>query len=146
MTLRDHLDAAAERTKERIRWLLAVESTPTTLNTHYFSDYRDKFLAYYKGIRDSSGLAGQIWKLPTDPGRSVTGVQKVISSLAEIGLNAHPEDLPKLLPADPMEAAITIMASVRAYYQGASKVCTRMVANPSRSCVQALCGHGTNGH
>lgn len=110
MTVHDHLDAAAERTKERIQWILQLENSPATLNTHYFSAYRDKFLAYYKGSRDKNGLASQLW--------NPTGVQKVISSLADIGLNARPEDLPKLLPADPMEAAITIMASVRAYFQG----------------------------
>ena len=117
MTVQDHLDVAAEHTKERIQWILDLEGSPTTLNTHYFSDYRDKFLAYYKGIRNSDGLATQIWKSPVESGK-FAGVQKVISSLAEIGLNARPEDLPKLLPADPMEAAITIMASVRAYFQG----------------------------
>jgi len=110
MTVHDHLDAAAERTKERIEWIFQLENSPTTLNTHYFSAYRDKFLAYYKGPRDTNGLASQLW--------NPTGVQKAISSLADIGLNARPEDLPKLLPADPMEAAITIMASVRAYFQG----------------------------
>lgn len=46
-------------------------------------------------------------------------VKKALSALAELGINVQPEDLPKLLPADPMEAAIAIMASVRAYFQGA---------------------------
>ena len=117
MTVQDHLDVAAERTKERIQWILDLEGSPMTLNTDYFSDYRDKFLALYKGARDKNGVATQNWKLSVEPGKSA-GVQKVISSLAEIGLNARPEDLPKLLPADPMEAAIAIMASVRAYFQG----------------------------
>ncbi|KAL4066187.1 P-loop containing nucleoside triphosphate hydrolase protein [Scleroderma citrinum] len=113
MTVHDHLDAAASRTKERIHWLLQLEGSPVTLNTHYFSEYRDKFLAYYKGVRDKNGYTSHILK--------TAGVQKVISSLAEIGLNTQPEDLAKLLPADPMEAAITIMASVRAYFQVAYK-------------------------
>ncbi|KIM62717.1 hypothetical protein SCLCIDRAFT_118891 [Scleroderma citrinum Foug A] len=120
MTVQDHLDVAAERTKERIRWILDLEGSPTTLNTHYFTDYRGKFFAYYKGVRDNNSLTTQNWKTPVEPGKAA-GVQKVISSLAEIGLNARPEDLPKLLPADPMEAAIAIMASVRAYFQVAYK-------------------------
>ena len=47
------------------------------------------------------------------------GIKKALAALAEIGINSRAEDLPKLLPADPMEAAIAIMASVRAYFQGA---------------------------
>jgi len=123
MTLHDHLDAAAERTKERIEWVLQLENSPATLNMHYLSAYRDKFLAYYKGSRDTNGLASQLW--------NTMGVQKVISSLADIGLNARPEDLPKLLPADPMEAAIMIMArsepifKVSLWFQGKT-----MAANP----------------
>src|SRR5438128_369139 len=56
MTVHDHLDAAAERTKVRIQLVLYQENTPATLNTHYFSTYRDKFLAFYKGARDGDGI------------------------------------------------------------------------------------------
>ncbi|KAG8220546.1 P-loop containing nucleoside triphosphate hydrolase protein [Butyriboletus roseoflavus] len=52
MIVNDHLDEAAERTKEKIQWLLDLERNPTTFNTHYFVDYKDKFLSHYKACRD----------------------------------------------------------------------------------------------
>ena len=49
----------------------------------------------------------------------VTGISKVLAGLAEIGMSGiKAEDLPKLLPPDRMEPALTIMADVRAYFQG----------------------------
>ncbi|KAG6333571.1 hypothetical protein ID866_5520 [Astraeus odoratus] len=116
MIVREHLDTAAIRAKERIEWLLAVESTPATLNTHYFSDYRDKFLAYYKGYRKN--------KLPVE---RPSELNKAISTLAEVGFTVKPEDLLKLLPSDSMEPAIAIMASVRGYFQVAYKRFVDMV-------------------
>ena len=43
----------SEETRRRLDWLLNLERRPRTLNGHYYSDYRDKFLAYYKGCRHS---------------------------------------------------------------------------------------------
>jgi hypothetical protein len=46
-------------------------------------------------------------------------VSRVTSTLAALGLpNVDPSTLPRLLPPDPMECAIEIMAEVRAYFQG----------------------------
>jgi hypothetical protein len=45
-------------------------------------------------------------------------ITKILAGLSEIGITAKAEDLPRLLPSDPMEAALNIMASVRAYFQG----------------------------
>ena len=118
MIVYDHLDAAAARTKERIQWLLDLEQLPTTFNTHYYADYRSKFFAHYKNCRDKNNLKSRN-QTTTDRQVWTDGVKKALSALAEIGINSRVEDLPKLLPADPMEAAITIMASVRAYFQGA---------------------------
>lgn len=88
----------------------SLSFTKKTLNTHYFSTYGDKFLTFYKGARDEDGIVDQLW--------NPESVQRAIASLAEIGINTQPEDLPRLLSAGPIEAAITIMASVRAYFQG----------------------------
>ncbi|KIJ13509.1 hypothetical protein PAXINDRAFT_13626 [Paxillus involutus ATCC 200175] len=132
MIVYDHLDEAATRTKERIEWLLALEQSPTTLNTHYYSDYKDKFLAYYKGCRENTDLAMKIKayqsgqrlyqrKNESDP------ITKILAGLSEIGITAKAEDLPRLLPSDPMEAALNIMASVRAYFQVAYKRFVDMV-------------------
>ena len=120
LIVQDHLENCAEQTREKIEWLLDVESMPATLNTHYFSDYRDKFLAYYRGSRpQASSLSSslQAYKAPngTDyPSAFQQSVSKVLSGLNELGISSKPEDIPKMLPSDPMEPAIEIMASVRA--------------------------------
>ncbi|KIJ13508.1 hypothetical protein PAXINDRAFT_100617 [Paxillus involutus ATCC 200175] len=137
MIVYDHLDEAAARTKERIEWLLALEQLPTTLNTHYYSDYKDKFLAYYKGCRENTDLAARIKKF-REGNKTVSGFQgivesrldpitQILASLSEIGITAEAEDLPRLLPSDPMEAALNIMSSVRAYFQVAYKRFADMV-------------------
>ncbi|KIJ13505.1 hypothetical protein PAXINDRAFT_81017 [Paxillus involutus ATCC 200175] len=137
MIVYDHLDEAAARTKERIEWLLALEQSPTTLNTHYYSDYKDKFLAYYKGCRENTDLAARIRKFRKG-NKTVSGFQgivesrldpitQILASLSEIGITVKAEDLPRLLPSDPMEAALNIMSSVRAYFQVAYKRFADMV-------------------
>lgn len=115
MIINDHLDEAADRTKEKIQWLLDLERNPTTLNTHYYADYKDKFIAYYKSTRGENDL---VVKLQRDRRTYEGSINKVLSGLQEIGIRAQTHDLPKLLPPDPKEAAWNIMASVRAYFQG----------------------------
>jgi len=136
MIVNDHLDRAATRTKLMIEWLLSVEQVPTTLNTHYFSDYRDKFLAYYRAWRNDNDLLVSKLKrtktvnhLPSPPGAPSTQthqdtqsvVNHILSGLSEIGISVKATELAKLLPPDPMEPALNIMASVRAYFQVAYK-------------------------
>jgi len=104
---------------------------PFSLNTHYLADYKDKFLAHYKGARekyDRGALIDVIDKCNKKPRKSSktdwpesepTGIDKVLAGLAEMGISGvKPEDLPKLLPPDRMEPALLIMADVRAYFQG----------------------------
>ena len=111
MIVHDHLDEAAKQTKQRIQWLLDLEGTPTTLNTHYYADYKDKFFTYYKASQDDSDLVTRI----RQGGESVN---RALSGLNELGISVQSTDLPRLLPPDPKEAALNIMASVRAYFQG----------------------------
>jgi len=119
MIVYDHLDAAAIHSKDKIDWLLQLESSPATLNTHYYFDYKDKVYAYYRAHRCSEKLANNLAQ------RSQKEVNNVISALSQLGIHARREDLSKLLPSDPMEAALDIMASVRAYFQGMSpKLCS----------------------
>jgi len=133
LIVQEHLESCAERTREKIEWLLDVESMPTTLNTHYFADYRDKFLAHYRGARPkASGLSANLQSYtapgPTEyPSGFQESVSRVLSGLSELGISAKPEDIPKMLPSDPMEPAIEIMASVRAYFQVAYKRFADMV-------------------
>ena len=115
----------------RVEWLLDVEKQPLTLNSHYYADYRDKFLSYYRGCRRTDHDGTLMSKLedykPYQKSKTVVtlptefqlSTAKVLSGLAELGIHGiKPTDLPKLLPSDPMEPALHIMASVRAYFQG----------------------------
>ena len=111
MIVNNHLDEAANRTKEKIQWLLHPEQNLPTLNTHYHANYKDKFITYYKAAWEDSDLLRKL-KSGLLAGESLN---KALSSLNELGMSAKPTDLPKLLPPDPKE---NIMASVRAYFQG----------------------------
>ncbi|KAG9308178.1 P-loop containing nucleoside triphosphate hydrolase protein [Chiua virens] len=129
MVVNDHLDEAAERTKERIQWLLDLEDNPTTLNTHYYSDYKDKFLAYYKACRDERDLVTKL-QLGRQAKRSDEReglISTALAGLNNLGITVTAVDLPKLLPPDPIESALNIMASVRAYFQVSYKRFADMV-------------------
>lgn len=124
-----------ESAEKYIAWLITLEDLPFSLNTHYLADYKSKFFAYYKGSREEYNRADLMNAIreyenqgPSPP-RSAsptvepTGIAKILSGLAEIGVNSvRPEDLAKLLPPDRMEPALTIMADIRAYFQGLSSI------------------------
>ncbi|KAF8176928.1 hypothetical protein BJ912DRAFT_1146717 [Pholiota molesta] len=125
-----HLKHCQELAKERVTWHLVNEEMPFTLNTHYLADYKDKFLAYYKAARDQdycADLKNAIQSMKISPMSAkkakveATGITKILSGFAEIGMSVKPEDLGKLLPPDPMEPALVIMAEVRAYFRVAYK-------------------------
>ncbi|KAG6329012.1 hypothetical protein ID866_10077, partial [Astraeus odoratus] len=115
MIMHEHLDKAATRSRERLDWLLQLESSPATFNTHYYFDYKNKFLAFYKACRHNENAAQKIWTTKQK------GVNEAIAALSAIGIHVQPVDLPKLLPSDPMDPALNVMASVRAYFQVAYK-------------------------
>jgi len=79
-------------TLKKIDWLLEMEATATfTLNEHYFSDYRQKFLESYRNARAEENRKGEE--------------------------DLRPEEL---IARDRFEPALQIMASVRGYFQGGS--------------------------
>ncbi|GJF00698.1 P-loop containing nucleoside triphosphate hydrolase protein [Phanerochaete sordida] len=136
----DYMKKCGEETRDRISWLLNLEKRPRTLNDHYYTDYRDKFLAHYKGCRHASTHESLIRSLNAYDSGALTGsggiisssrkspvpdfadsTAKVLSGLQEINISAKATDLPKLLPSDPYEPALHIMATVRAYFQVAYK-------------------------
>ena len=45
--MKDHVDKCAEAAALHIKFLLEEEKEPFTMNEHYFSDYRSKFLKFY---------------------------------------------------------------------------------------------------
>lgn len=123
-----HIRDRANETLRNIDFLLKVEGTPYTRNTHYLDDYRDKFLNYYKGIRQSTENNNLISKLSagvlpdSEPdGQFEGGLVKVLSGLSDMGIHGiQPLALARILPPALMEDAIAIMADVRAYFQGKS--------------------------
>jgi len=79
-------------TLKKIDWLLEMEASATfTLNEHYFSDYRQKFLESYRKARAKENSGGEE--------------------------DLRPEEL---IARDRFEPALQIMASVRGYFQGGS--------------------------
>ena len=154
-----------EQAENRVEWLLNLESSPFSLNTHYLSDYRAKFLAYYKAAREKyekSDLMRSIEEYKQSPtsqtfsfrntsgaaSQQPTGIAKVLAALSEIGLwGIKAEDLANLLPPDSMAPALGIMADVRAYFQG--KFISRLVYVSHLilasfiSCLQTFHGYST---
>jgi Dynamin GTPase effector domain len=89
------------------------------MNEHYFGDYRSKFFTYYKGTR-LKAKSSFMRNLEDDEDKDITkAINDALSSLAKLGLQGlNAPALANLLPLDPMEPAIGIMADVRAYFQG----------------------------
>lgn len=131
----NHLNECGHKAITQIRWLQEVEKRPHTMNDHYFSDYKEKFLALYRGNRQSSNHSQLVTKLkqhgstrastpyarPLSKSPSPSfddSTTKVLSGLGEMGIPAKPIELLKLLPSDPLEPALHIMSTVRAYFQG----------------------------
>ncbi|PPQ80108.1 LOW QUALITY PROTEIN: hypothetical protein CVT25_001476 [Psilocybe cyanescens] len=134
--MQQHLKKCLERVEKRIVWLMKLEDLPFSLNTHYLADYRAKFLSHYKSVREKyeePDVMNAIheYKVPLTafssasknlPIAQPTGIAKALAGLAEAGLaGVQAHDLAKLLPPDPMEPALNIMADVRAYFQVAYK-------------------------
>ncbi|KAJ2930159.1 hypothetical protein H1R20_g6940, partial [Candolleomyces eurysporus] len=133
----NHLKDCFTQTEKRIKWFIELEALPFTLNQHYLSDYREKFLAYYKAAREddiqtfvtkqvkayknTSGTSSNSRALD-DEHECPKGIPKVLLGLTEMGITGiQPDDIYKILPADEMAPAINIMADVRAYFQVAYK-------------------------
>ncbi|KZT04830.1 uncharacterized protein LAESUDRAFT_813931 [Laetiporus sulphureus 93-53] len=128
LVLTEHISSCSEVAKERLDWLLEIEQRPRTWNEHYYRDYREKFLTHYKGSRPEYSNMPLLQKLksheaaPDSDSSLAESISKITAGFSEIGIHGvKPADLPKVLPSDPCEAAISIMASVRAYFQVAYK-------------------------
>ncbi|KAI6014082.1 hypothetical protein PISMIDRAFT_212315 [Pisolithus microcarpus 441] len=111
MVVQDHLDKVAARSRDMIDWLVKLENDPQTQNPDYYLNYRDKFAGYYRSCRHSDDLPARLWM------NGNADVNRVLAGLAQLGINSRADALPKLLPSDPMQTGLDIMASVRAYFQ-----------------------------
>ncbi|KAI0644851.1 P-loop containing nucleoside triphosphate hydrolase protein [Trametes meyenii] len=119
----DYINASSDQTMDQIQYHIAIEMRPRAVNEQWYSQYREKFLGHYKSCRPkaeqpSTTFAQQFQKY-SDSGSDVfKQVNKILNGLNEIGIpGTLPSDLAKLLPPDPYDAAIEIMAGVRAYFQ-----------------------------
>ncbi|KAG7091489.1 hypothetical protein E1B28_010520 [Marasmius oreades] len=118
--VQEHMRKRYEETKDRLQWLVKLEARPSTSNTHYFTDYRDKFLDFYHGLRQRDRNP-QLIEMCLGNGQSLE-VRNALSQLAGLGISElKPKDLQRLLPRDEMEPALKIMAEIRAYFQVAYK-------------------------
>ncbi|EPS96653.1 hypothetical protein FOMPIDRAFT_52737 [Fomitopsis schrenkii] len=129
----DYIAERAQATRERIKWLLALEERPRTVNDQCFRDYFAKFLAWYRGDRTEYNDVPFLQKLKNTHDSSSSTfdchVRSILSSYNALGVNPQPVDLAKVLPPDPYESAIAIMAGTRAYFQVACKRFADNVSN-----------------
>jgi hypothetical protein len=99
-----------------------VEREPSTENTHYFKDYRRKFLSFYKGLYNKNSNDSFIERLQGHIYRSddfTRALDSIIANLAIIGFyNVKPLQLAALQASEDSDDALRIMADVRAYFQG----------------------------
>ncbi|KAK7017181.1 P-loop containing nucleoside triphosphate hydrolase protein [Favolaschia claudopus] len=135
--IQDYMRSRANAAEALITKLIALEKNgPLTLNDHYLSDYREKFLSHYKKAREETQNptlveAINAYKSRAIPVPATPGISQVMTGLAAIGLHGvDVDDLVTLLPPDRMEPALNIMADVRAYFQVAYK---RIVDNVALS-------------
>ncbi|KAJ6564726.1 P-loop containing nucleoside triphosphate hydrolase protein [Mycena capillaripes] len=133
--VQDYMNQRAEAAQALIAKFIALENDGAlTLNDHYLSDYKAKFLSHYKSAREKNqnpNLAQAIATFKPVASGSSTGIAQVLGLLSSIGLSGvTANDLVKLLTPDPMDPALNIMADVRAYFQVAYK---RIVDNIPRA-------------
>src|SRR6266576_6288121 len=115
-----HIEKCADAATWHIDSLIEEEKEPFTITDQYFMDYRSKFLAYYKDARRE---ARSQFIRNLDDGDMMETITETLCSLTRMGLEqANASSLANLLPPDPMDPAIEIMADVRAYFQGSSGI------------------------
>jgi AcrR family transcriptional regulator len=120
--MKGHIEKCADAAARRIDSLLEEEKEPFTMNDHYFMELRSKFFAYYREVRlrDRSQFIRNLEN--RDDGDVMAAMGETLCSLTKMGLEqADASLLANLLPPDPMDPAIEIMADVRAYFQGSSR-------------------------
>jgi hypothetical protein len=117
--MKGHIEKCADTAAQHIVSLLDEEEEPFTVNEHYFGDYRSKFLQYYKDARQKAKSQFIRNLENSDDGDIMVAMRETLCSLTRMGLEAtDASSLANLLPPDPMDPAIEIMADVRAYFQG----------------------------
>ncbi len=117
-----HLEQCCKETSERIKFLLEVETEPSTRNTDYYKDYRRKFFGFYKGLFNEESNDHFIERIQGHMNQSlefIRALEIIMSSLPKIGFrHVKPLGLAILQATEDSDDALKIMADVRAYFQG----------------------------
>jgi len=98
------------------------QHTPTTRRERHFLNYRNHYLEHYRVYYQSSLEGDGFFVMLAN--RTLHGdplVSAIMASFLEAGVpDLQETDLLKLAPRSEMEAALEIMAEVRAYYHSTS--------------------------
>ena len=120
----DHLNTCTKLAHERMVQCIELErEEPTTVNEHYLSDYKAKYLARYRAERklhSESGANSSLHNFINGVYDHNSDFQNAVEYLRRMGFpsDLKREDFLRLLKPDASEGALDIMAEVRAYYQG----------------------------
>ena len=120
----DHLNTCTRLAHERMTHCIEIErEEPTTVNEHYLSDYKSKYLARYraeKKLHSGSGNNDILRDFIKGVYENHPYFTTTRSNLQNMGFpsDLRREDFLRLLKPDTSEEALDIMAEVRAYYQG----------------------------
>ncbi|KAI5120167.1 hypothetical protein M0805_008434 [Coniferiporia weirii] len=130
MEVQSRIKKLREETKEHLKWILQLESRPFTLNTRYLAKYKSNYLSYYKTYRHNAlrdcETSSSLSVYGADPDEKSNNTLKfsksIMSQMNALNItNFRPSDLAKLLPEDSCEPALTVMATVSAYFQVSCK-------------------------
>jgi hypothetical protein len=129
---------------------------PTTVNEHYLSDYKAKYIARYRAdrkVHSDNGANSNLRDFINGGYDHDPLLADVTSHLQQMGFpsNLKREDFLRLLKPDTSEEALDIMAEVRAYYQGQCLLEYYHYYHNDRirkrsSGFQAICGLCTDDH
>ncbi|KAJ3576514.1 hypothetical protein NP233_g376 [Leucocoprinus birnbaumii] len=116
LIVHEHLGTCLDEARKKIVWLMKIQADPFTLNRHYYFDYKEKYLTHYR--RERQTVLARTGKAISN---DTTVTREALSLLTRLGYEVTKEDLAKLLKQDMMEPVLSLMASVRAYFQVAYK-------------------------
>ena len=117
--MHEYLGSCLVAAKKKISWLMKIESDPFTLNNHYMSDYKEKFLTHYRRVRrDARTRDGDLGAENMNKEENEGATAEALSLLVKLGYEVTKQNLDRLLRQDTMELALAVMSSARAYFQG----------------------------
>lgn len=110
--------------RDRVNWIIDMEHQATfTLNHLCHLSYRDNFQAFYRAARWSQLGLRDAFSSCYHKSRNETHVEKRQRLVDRLN-SGHPTDIPDLLeliPSNPSDTTIGIIADVRAYWQSKFK-------------------------